>query len=318
MTKHESPELVAVGHLCMDTVLVVDRFPEENTACRTLSQSLHAGGSASQSAVAFARLGGRAGYLGLLGNDYQGHFLLEGLRKEGVDSSHLKLVPGAQSPASYVVTSRRNASRTLLSGHGRLPDMDFDKEVLDYLSKARVLHLDGTHHGNAQAAAEAARQAGLKVSLDGCSLRGKTQDQLLELLRLADILIMNEAFPQAVMNRASREEALMELGQMGKDVVISTSGSQGCLAVVNGQLQAFPAYPVQAVDTTGAGDAFHGAFLYAWLRGCALVAAIQFASATAALNCLGIGGRESLPSLREVLNFLAQHEEKWRLGHFHI
>jgi len=87
-------------------------------------------------------------------------------------------------------------------------------------------------------------------------------------------------------------------------VVVGTLGAKGCLAVIEGKLRVFPAYPVEAVDTTGAGDVFHGAFLVGWLRGMGLEETIRFASAVSAMKCTRIGGRAGIPSYGDALAFL--------------
>ena len=206
-----------------------------------------------------------------------------------------------------VMVNPENGSRTKFPYRDNLPPIDFTREKHSLIEKAGVLHLDGTNYANAVAAAQIAKAAGVPVSLDACS-RQKDNALNLRLAEMADILITNAVYPQAVTGCTTREEALLKLASLGhKQVALTTLGKDGVLAVVNGKVEHIPAFTVQAVDTTGAGDVFHGAFLTAWLEGNDLHACIRFAAAVSALKCLKPGGRSGIPTRAEAEAFLAQH-----------
>lgn len=130
------------------------------------------------------------------------------------------------------------------------------------------------------------------------------------LVRLTDILITNDRFPSRLTGIPDRAGALLEIfRQVHPKVLISTAGEHGCLAFVDGMLRHFPAFSVKTVDTTGAGDVFHGAFLYSLLHEMPLAVGIRFASAAAAISCGAPGGRDGIPNLAQVEAFLAAHPE---------
>lgn len=300
------PTAVAVGHLCVDTICLMDGFTDENTSKHIEEVDQQAGGGASQAMVAFSRLGGNAGYLGVLGNDSNGDYLLDGLKEERVDVSLVHRAQGT-SAFSFVCVNRLNASRTLHNFHDRLPALQFKQDEQDYITQARFLHLDGTMYANAVKAAAIARENHVTVSLDGSSMQKDNQLNI-NLAKMADILIMNEHYPCRLMEDDNRERALLRIARFGARIVISTLGEKGCVAVVDGQIVRFGAYHVEAVDTTGAGDVFHGAFLRALELGFPLEQAIRFSSAVSAIKCLSPGGRRGIPDFDRTMRFINTHE----------
>ncbi len=301
------PEIVGIGHVCKDTICLIDGYPQEDTSRHIEDYLVQPGGSASQAIAAVARLGGRAGFLGYIGDDDIGDYLHRDFNSENIDTSLLLKIPGGQSSFSLVLSNTRNASRTLFSYHDRLPPFEFTPEAIAYIGGVKYIHLDGTMYGNALKAAEIARELGVQVSLDGCSMQ-RDNAKNLTLVGLADILIMNETYPCRLMETEEREEALLRIARLGPKLVVSTSGSRGGFVVVDGKVERFPAFNIKPVDTTGAGDAFHGAFLYGCLIGFELWTNLRFASAVAAINCLTLGGRQGLPDQATVDRFISQHE----------
>lgn len=298
--------MVAVGHLCADNICVVDGFPPENTSKRISSVDKQAGGGASQAAVAFARLGGAAGYIGVVGDDDVGTYLIKGLEEERVCSHFIERREGASS-FSFVCVNSQNASRTLINYHHRLGAINFDSETEEYIRNAKFLHLDGTRYEDAVASARIAHKYGVPVSLDGSS-RQKDNNLNREIASLADILIMNEFYPMQIMEDDSRERAMREMSKWGARIIISTLGEKGSLALVDGEFVSFPAFHIEPVDTTGAGDVFHGAFLRAMELGYDLEGCVKFSSAVSAINCLSLGGRRGIPTLDQVNQFIATHQ----------
>jgi sugar/nucleoside kinase (ribokinase family) len=296
------PSAVAIGHFCVDTIGIADGFPGENTSSHIDFTGKQGGGAAAQAIVAFQRLGGNAGYAGVLGTDDVGTWLLEDLEKEGVDHSFVTRAEGYSS-FSFVYSNRRNASRTLFNYHDTLPAIQFTPDLTAYISRARYLHLDGTMYENSLRAAEIARRHGVLVSLDGCSPQ---RDNRLnrELIKLTDILITNADYPCKVMEDENRERALRQLAKLGPGTLISTLGGNGCIALVNDEMVSYPAFPIEPVDTTGAGDAFHGAFLRALDLNFDFEKAVRFSGAVSALVCKTLGGREGIPDIKRTMDFM--------------
>ena len=299
------PSAIAIGHLCADTICVLDGFPQENTSIHIREVDKQSGGGASQAIVAYSRLGGKSGYIGVLGSDPVGEYVFSEIRKENVDTSFVQWAEG-RSAFSFVFINSNNASRTLFNYHENVPPINFNLKLEDYIAHSAYIHLDGTMFENAYNAAVLAKKLRIKVSLDGSSMQ-KDNKQNIKLAKMADILIMNELYPCRLMEDENRERALLEIAKFGAEVVISTSGEKGCLLVDQGVVKKYPAFNITPLDTTGAGDVFHGGFLRAMDLGYNLDHSIRFASAVSAINCLSIGGRKGIPTLQETLEFINEN-----------
>lgn len=301
------PKVVAVGHLCMDKIAICEDFPQENTSRHIQHYSQHPGGTACQAMVTLCRLGESAGYMSPLGDDDVGRSLYADCVKEGVDMSRCQIVPGVVTHFTNVLVNAKNNTRTFLSYHGKFQPIRFGPEEEDYISHAAILHLDNTRNDNAIAAARIAKDHGVLVSLDGSSMDPDNSKNE-ALVALTDILITNETFPTRLTGISDRRAALSHIAERYRPrVLISTGGESGCIAWQQGQLRDYPAYHVRSVDTTGAGDNFHGAFLFGLLKGYDFAYNIRFASAVAALSCLAVGGRDGIPRLDEALAFMDSH-----------
>ena len=265
-----------------------------------------AGGGASQAAVAYSRLGGKSGFVGIVGSDMTGTYLIEGLDEEHVDRTFVERREG-DSAFSFVCVNSQNASRTLINYHKRLGAINFTPEIEKYMSCAKFLHLDGTMYEDAVNAARIARRLGLPVSLDGSS-RQKDNRLNRELASMADILITNEFYPMQIMEDENRERAMLQMSKWGARILMATMGEKGVLALVDGEFIRFPAFHIEPVDTTGAGDVFHGAYLRGMELGYDMAGCVKFASAVSAINCMSLGGRRGIPTFSEVQDFIKKNK----------
>ena len=298
--------VIGIGHCCQDSICVVEAYPPEDGSTHILSiDDSQGGGAVATALAAAARLGVHCAMMAHLGNDAIGDRIAKGFEQYGVDTSLIRRIPGGRSSSSMVMVNPANGSRTKFPYRDELPPLDFDAGQRAAIENALILHLDGTRYENAVKAAGIAKAAGVTVSLDGCS-RQRDNALNIRLAALADLLIMNAVYPFAVSGRSDREDALKFFAGLGeKKAVVTTAGSEGCYALIDGRMEHFPAFPVRAVDTTGAGDVFHGAFLARWLETGDVRSSIRFASAVSALKCLKPGGRSGIPTRQEAESFLA-------------
>ena len=302
-------DVVAVGHCCIDRLCVLEDFPTENGSKHILDYQEQPGGSACQSMVALSRLGVKAGYMSPLGDDDVGQKLYQSALNEGVDMSCVRIEEGVSTHFTNVLINNKNQSRTFTSYHGKFEDMIFGEKEEDYIANAKILHLDNTKSIDGIRAADIAHKYHVKVSLDGSSL-GDDHRLNIEIAKKADILVTAEKYPFHLTGRENLFEALTLLDRIfAPEVLITTLGEKGTAYFKDGQLSYYPAYKIKAKDTTGAGDTYHAAFLYAYLNKYPIDKAIDFASAAAAMNCLEIGGRAGIPhSPNEVFEFQKSHE----------
>ncbi|MBQ8081131.1 MAG: carbohydrate kinase family protein [Clostridia bacterium] len=301
-------DILGVGHCCQDTICAIEAYPPEDSSTHILSiDDSQGGGAVGTAIVAASRLGRRTAVIANLGDDSTGDKIIEGFRSERVDTSLIRRIPNGHSPTSIVMVDPEKGTRTKFPYRDSLPLLSFDQAQHQAIRASRVLHLDGTRFENALNAAMIAKEAGVSVSLDGCSRRPDNEKNL-RLSQLADILIMNAVYPFAVSGCSDPEQALRFFTQWGpKQALVMTIGAKGSYALIEDRFVHFPAFFVSAIDTTGAGDVFHGAFLTRFLETQDVAVSIRFASAVSALKCLKPGGRSGIPTRQEVDAFLAAH-----------
>jgi len=176
-----------------------------------------------------------------------------------------------------------------------------------YITSASYLHLEGMHSEAAQQAAKWMHAAGKKVSLDCAKSDGRSiWDKLRELVPLTDILICGSGFGRALTGHADLWRAGEAMLSLGPQIVVQTEGKDGSYTITAEERFHTPAFDVEVVDTTGAGDVFHGAYLAGLLRGWDLRMVAVFATAVSAIKCTGLGGQKPIPTFEQTLAFLEQ------------
>jgi len=294
------PQVIGLGMCTVDMLFVVPEIPAFGHGLLATAYLRQGGGPVATALVALARLGVSTALIGSVGDDDDGAFIVAELEREGVNVDRLRRVAGARSRVALVLVQRHTGERGFAGCPETCPPLGPGHLLPEELAGARILHLDDATPGAVQAA-RWARAGGAEVVFDGTW----TSDYLEELLPLVDVAIVSEPFARA-WAPASQPAALVErLRGYGARVAVLTRGSRGCVVSDASGVRAYAAYPVAVVDTTGAGDAFHGGFIYGLLQGWDTPHVVRFASAVAALNCRQLGGRTALPRLDEVARFLA-------------
>jgi sugar/nucleoside kinase (ribokinase family) len=245
----------------------------------------------------------QTGYVGVLGDDREGHWLRELFIRDGVDVARLRIRADVGANVCLLLVEQGTGRRAILC-HRRVgaEDLTLEPADRDYVQAARVLHLDGQFMPAAIQAARWASEAGVKVCFDG----NHPRPGLDELLPLVDWLVAAELFPAAYTGLSDPRKAARALLTLGAEVLVVTQGERGCKVWTDDEHFQVPGFQVDAIDTTGAGDAFHGGFIYGTLQGWDLQRAATFANAVAAFNCQTLGGRRGLPSLAQVEALLSR------------
>ena len=302
MLKENSIKVVGVGACVVDTLITVPNYPKEDTKLRALSSKIAGGGPTATGLVACAKLGVPAGFLGELAKDTGGKFLLEDFEKYGVDTGCVKQLDGYRSFASTIWLAKDTATRTCVYDKGDLPALVLDAAMETAVAQAEILMVDGNEMDAAEQACRIAKENKTKVLYDCGGLYAGVE----RLLKLTDVMIPSEEFALAHTGCKTVEEAAVKLYAMyHPEVVVITCGKEGGV-IYDGDLGRYPAFPVDAVDTNGSGDVFHGAFAAAMVKGYSYHACCVFASAVSALKCTGVGARESVPHEQAVYQFLAE------------
>lgn len=300
------PDVVGLGYCAYDILAIVPRIPSfDDVRMAHLIDLVHDGGGQVGTALtALARLGAQTGYIGVLGDDREGHILRDLFLEAGVDVARLRLQAEVGTNVCLLLVDQATARRAILC-HPRVrpTDLVLNKADQIYIQSARVLHLDGQFMPAAIQAARWAREAEVKVCYDG----NHPRPYLEQLLPLVDWLVVAEPFATTYTGLTDLEDAAQELLALGSRILVVTHGERGCRIWEQDNQWQVPGFPVRALDTTGAGDAFHGAFIHGMLQGWDLRRAALFANAVAAINCQTLGGRRGLPTLVQVEALLKTH-----------
>ncbi len=280
-------KVVGLGACVLDTLINCDKYPKEDTKQKAEQVMLVGGGPVGNALVVISKLGVQAEVIGGFGDDNAADYLLNDFERYGVATQNTKKVKGASSFTSYIVLSQENKTRTCVFDRGTVPDTE-ENVTLSAIDGADVLHLDGNYLKGAICAAKYAKEKGVKVSLDAGGLYANIE----ELLPLVDILIPSAEFALGLTKETKIEGAMYALNEKyHPEILVVTDGSNGGYYFENGKAIHYDSVKVKAVDTNGAGDTFHGAFVAAYCNGRSIKACCDFASKVAAYKCTQIGAR---------------------------
>ena len=292
-----SCDVLGIGLNATDTLLIVEEFPAYAGKVPFQKEMLSPGGQVATAIVACANLGLRAKYIGTLGDDLRGQIQRDSLQGTGVDISAVIVRKGCPNQTAYIIIDKRTGERTVLWQRSDCLRMTPAEIRPAEIVTARMLHIDGFDTEAGAFAASIARQHGIPVSIDVDTVYPGFES----VLKNVDYLIAGSGWPRKWTGEPDPFKALTALqSEYGCRVVGMTMGHEGSLALEDGRWAYSGAFNVHCVDTTGAGDVFHGAFCYAVLRGMNLQETLTFSNAAAALNCTKVGARGHVPALGEV------------------
>lgn len=311
MGSEKQVDVLALGGIAVDLIVLVQGFPRIGGETRITSYQKCAGGSGANFAVAVSRLGLRSGFIGKVGDDDHGSFLLQEFKKEGVDTSLVTVERGLETSIVISLIDERG-ERTMLSYPGANTQLSPEDVDFSRLSRSRLLQVSGysfIHDPQKSTTLEAmrtARESGVLVSLDPSPLIGRVDPKVVkEALKLTNIIFPNMAEARALTGRQHTKSMVTRLLEMGPMIVALKLGWRGCLVGKEGQHILSPGFKVKVVDTTGAGDAFDAGFVVGYLEGWDLTKVAKFANAVGAISTTKVGAREGLPFFGEVEDFLS-------------
>ena len=293
--------LNAVDHLC-----VIPRFPKYEEKLRMEEFRRAGGGQVASAMVACARWGLRTGYIGKVGGGDLGAFSLSTLREAGVDVTNVAVVPDVLNQFAFILIDKTTGERTIIWTRDDRLKMLPEEVPLGTIAGARILHLDGHDAPAAAYAAGEARRLGVVVVVDAETVKDGTRDMIAS----ADYVVASSEFPERFTGRTGRLEALREVKDGGAVCVVSTLGKLGSVCLFESRVIETRGFKVKCVDSTGAGDVFHAAFLYGLARGWEMEKTLEFSNAAAALNCTAIGARAGIKTRDEIFG-LMKAGDRW-------
>ncbi len=296
-------DYIGIG-FCSNDHLAVLPFIPMDTKVRMLSHRIMGGGPAANSTAGAATLGMSAAFVGTVGDDADGDMILRDFHAQGVDTSMVKVRPGATSAIAYLWIEEKTGNRSCAWTREGLDELTADEINPEAIAAAKILHVDGHNAAGAIAAAKVAREAGVLVNYDA----GTHRDGMEELLGLADLMICSEEFILKLTGLKDAEEAVRQVWAKYRPKVCgATMGVRGSMAFDGKDFVRCPAFKVEkVVDTTGCGDLFHTGFAIRYLETQDLMECQRFGAAVSAIKCRGLSGRPpSAPTRAEVETFLS-------------
>lgn len=296
------PFIAGAGICCLDHIMVSPRVAWGDTAFVS-NYDIQGGGLVATALVACARLGAQCELLSMLGDDATADQTLAELVTEQVGVSGVVRVPSGKSPVSFIHVDQDSGERTIFhrSGAGLCVPPAFDSAVL---AACDALIIDDVYPDLALAAARTAREVGKPVVADLIPNESNAA-----LLNYTDALIVPRHYLSEGGFGGDTAAALEAMHALGPSIAVITLGSDGWVYSDAGGQGCGESFKVNVVDTTGAGDTFHGAFAYSLTQGWETARCCEFASAVAAIKCTAPGGRTGLPSMDQTLTFLRQHSK---------
>ncbi|MBN1350887.1 sugar kinase [candidate division KSB1 bacterium] len=296
-------DCVGFGLCASDYLCLLPEYPALDQKTELIAFAKNGGGPVPTAMVTLARLGARSAFIGKVGDDAEGRYIIDELQKEGVDTGGVRIDPESATPQAFIWIDNPSGKKTIALNRTGISAFKATELNERLICSGRILHLDGREVEPSLLAAECARKAGRTVVMDVGSLRPRIES----LLSMVDYPVVSENFVLQYFGRIDHAQAAEKLLQFGCSAAVVTCGNRGCFGATKSGIIFQPAFDVNVVDTTGAGDVFHGAFIYGLLQKWELASTLRFASAVAALKCTQLGGRTGIPNLEGVESFLNTH-----------
>lgn len=301
--------VIALGDANVDLIASAESLPARGEEILIRNLEMHAGGSAANLAVAVSRLGVRSGFIGKVGDDLFGHFLIKHFRREGVNISQLRISDEAPTGLVFCIITN-DGERTMFTSRGVNVNLSPDEIDVEYIKGADVLHLSGyallkdPQRSAALKALEAAKEGKLFISFDVGVLAPMEVGNLARSISgSVNLLFLNE-LEAKWLTGASPRSAAEKLLKLGLEIVALKLGSKGCLVLTKEDRISVPAFVVKTVNSTGAGDAFNAGFLVGFMEGWNLEEIARFANAAGAIKVTRVGAASALPTRREIEAFM--------------
>ena len=304
MTKFD---VVGVGLNATDTLILLSHFPAYAGKVAFERETLSPGGQVASAMVTCAKLGLRVKYIGTVGDDERGRIQMASLQAGGINLDDVEVRKNCPNQTAYILIDQTTGERTVLWKRDDCLRLEPESITDEKIACARLLHIDGHDTAAVARAAEIARRHGIPVTVDVDTIYHGFD----RVLPLVDYLVASSEFPVAWTNQHDPFRALQTIQEEYHiPVAAMTLGALGALARVDGRFIYSPAFVVNCVDTTGAGDVFHGAFCYAVLQKMPMREALEFSNAMAALNCTALGARGRIAAIEDARALMTRAERR--------
>ncbi len=299
-------DVLGFGVVAVDDLWYVDGYPQAGSKTQVYTKQRQGGGLTGTALVAASRLGARAAYCGVLGDDDLSRFTIQELEREAVDCTPVLRRTGARPYHSLVIVDQSSGERTIIFTAEGVVERQPGEMTHDLIGACRVLFVDYFGVEGGLRAVALAHAQGIPVVGD---IERIPQPGVEELLHQIDHLIVGVELAAVVAGETEPERMVRALSGPERACCVVTAGDQGCwYSERGGEVHHVPAYQVQVVDTTGCGDVFHGAYAACIAQDEGVARAVQVAAATAGLKTTQPGGRAGIPSRDTVERFIKENQ----------
>ena len=296
-------EVLCIGHSAYDVTLPLKGYPVENQKYSINSKVECGGGPAANAAYLLSKWGVSTAYIGLLGDDIYGQKIMNEFIDVGTDISLVKVDKNFSTPYSTILVNTRNGSRTIINCSEPSYSLGISSSKLKELNP-KIILFDGHE-------LETSIKV-LKLFPNSITIldAGSVREGTITLAKKVDYLIASERFAltyckmSSMNNEMDYEKVINQLKTLNGGQIVITLGERGLIYEENNQIKQLAAYNVNAIDTTGAGDIFHGAFAYGLIKDFPFLSNLKFSSMASAISVETLGGRKSIPSVDDVLETL--------------
>ena len=296
-------KIVGLGQCALDHSFVIDCLPEPDTKKEVMQWEINGGGPVATALVSLSRLGMDCTFHGVIGDDEAGMKIRDSLTDENINTSGLISRSNSDSQAAFIAVEKTSGRRTIFWKRPSAEALRPDEMPDDFLAGADFLLIDGLMAEVSMHAVKKAKEKSVPVMLDA----GRVRQGMIELAHVSDYVVCSEEFAREFCSDSGDfipEKALQKMKAFKANALTITLGSRGSFTLTGKEIFHTPAFKVDVLDTTGAGDVFHGGYIYGLLQNWELKDVTRFASACAALKCRKLGGRSGIPDLKEVENLL--------------
>jgi len=300
-------DILGFGAVAVDDLVYVDQHPLPDAKMPIRNRQRQGGGLAGTALVTASRLGAKAAFCGVLGDDELSQFTLEGLRREGVDCTPILFDPDARPIYAIVIVDTSTGGRSILYNYSGVMEPGPEAITPELIANCRMLFVDHSVIDTALRAVELAHAHRIPAIAD---FESDDDPRLPGLVRQIDHLILGIEPAGRMTGEAEPAAMVRALSGSDRACCAVTAGERGCwYSEHGGEVCHFPAFRVQVVDTTGCGDVFHGAYAACIARGESVSRAIQITAAAAGIKATQPGGRRGIPDLPTVERFIGEYQD---------
>lgn len=292
-------KVLCVGHASYDITFPVEEFIKENTKNRLTSKIECGGGPASNAAYLLSKYGVETYFMGIIGNDYYGKKIIDELKSVNVNTKYINILDNYDTTVSNIIANTSNGSRTILTYRDNTKEYILNE--IDF--KPDIILFDGQEINASHKLIDKFKDAITIIDA------GRSTEDIINLSKRVKYLVCSKEFAENVTNLKFDFENMetllniyIRMEEIFNNVIVITLEDKGCLYKIDDNLKIMPSIKVKPLDSTGAGDLFHGAFTYALSKGYDFESILKISNIVGALSTTKIGSRYSIPEKEEVKN----------------